>query len=143
MCGPLCPIGIAGGLWISRFFGINDFTLGLWCGALIFSLLFQSYILLKKNKKIFLIFWLIFVFLTIFSFFNLWLKLKKNNLFLSLPLFISGFISGIFILITMDYLHNLIIKKYHNNKVYFPYERVIVPILFLILFSFLSELIFH
>jgi len=62
MCGPLCAIGIAGGLGLSKLLGIDDLTLGIWIGALILSFSVQFNRFLVKRKKNFpYSFWVIFV----------------------------------------------------------------------------------
>jgi len=86
MCGPLCPITLAGGLWLSRFLGIDDLTLGLWIGALILSVSVQiNKYLIKKGKNFPLSLWVILIILTILSFLPIYPKLDKNNLFCGLP----------------------------------------------------------
>ncbi len=37
MCGPLCPLGLIGGMALARWLGVSDLVLGLWIGALIVS----------------------------------------------------------------------------------------------------------
>lgn len=142
MCGPLCPIGIAGGLWLSRALGINDLTLGLWIGALILSVAVQmNKYLIRKKKDFPFSFWIILILLWALSFIPIWSKLDWNNLFCGLPRPVSGSILGIIVLALADWLNNWFLKKYHHNKVYFPYQRVIVPLIFLILASVLIEII--
>jgi hypothetical protein len=143
MCGPLCPITIAGGLWLSRILGIDDLTLGLWIGALILSVAVQiNKYLIKKGKNFPLSFWVILIVLTLLSFLPIYSKLDWVNVFCGLPRVISGSILGMVVLALSDWLNNWFLKKYHEGKVYFPYQRVIVPIIFLILSSFLVEIIF-
>jgi len=143
MCGPLCPITLAGGLWLSRFLGIDDLTLGLWIGALIISVSVQiNKYLIKKGKNFPLSLWVILIILTILSFLPIYPKLDKNNLFCGLPWVISGSIFGMIVLALSDWLNNWFLKKYHQDKVYFPYQRVVIPIIFLILASVLIEIIF-
>ncbi|MGC8651048.1 MAG: hypothetical protein ACP5RX_00215 [Minisyncoccia bacterium] len=141
MCGPLCAVGIAGGLWLSRLLGINDLTLGLWIGALILSLSVQINKFLFKRKKNFpFSFWVIFILTIILSFLPIWHQLDWSNLFCGLPRVIAGTILGMLILFISDLINNFLIKKFHQNKVYFPYQRVIVPIVVLIIVSFIFEL---
>jgi hypothetical protein len=142
MCGPLCPIGIAGGLWLSRILGINDLTLGLWIGALILSIAVQiNKYLVKKRKDFPLSFWTILILLWLLSFIPIWSKLDWNNLFCGLPRVVSGSILGMIVLALSDWLNNWFLKKYHKGKVYFPYQRVIVPLIFLVIATILVEAI--
>jgi hypothetical protein len=143
MCGPLCAVGIAGGLWLSKLLGIDDLTLGLWIGALILSFSVQFNKFLIKRKITFpFSFWVIFILTIILSFLPIWkdLNWQPENLFCGLPRLISGSLIGMIILFGSDWLNNFILKKYHQNKVYFPYQRVIVPIIVLIIVSIIFEL---
>lgn len=141
MCGPLCAVGIASGLWLSRFLGINDLTLGLWIGALILSVSVQlNKFLIKKNKAFKGSFWLIFSLTLIFSFLPLWHQLNWQDTFCGLPRVLSGSLFGILALYFSDLLNNWVIKKFHQGKVYFPYQKVLIPLWSLIIISFIFEL---
>lgn len=143
MCGPVCAIGIASGLWLSKILGIDDLTLGLWIGALILSFSVQFNKFLIKHKKAFpLSFWILLILTWLMSFLPLWHKLnwQSNDLFCGLPRVISGSFIGMLVLFTSDWLDNFILKKFNNNKVYFPYQRVIIPLISLIIVSIIFEL---
>jgi hypothetical protein len=143
MCGVLCPITISTGLWLSKYLGINDLTLGLWLGALILSLSYQFYLFLKKRKKIFPLGFLLILFIFwCLSFLPILNQIgwkDKSNYFCGFPRVITGSFLGMIILFLSDYLNNKFLEKYHQGKVYFPYQRVIVPLLFLIFMSFVVE----
>ncbi|MGB9763349.1 MAG: hypothetical protein ACPLW7_05100 [Minisyncoccia bacterium] len=143
MCGPVCAVSIAGGLWLSKILGIDDLTLGIWIGALIlsFSVQFNKF-LIKRNKNFPFSFWVILISTWLLSFLPIWNKLNfaPESLFCGLPRVISGSFIGMIILFSSDFLNNFILKKFHQNKVYFPYQRVIVPIVVLIIVSFIFEL---
>ncbi|MCK4805595.1 MAG: hypothetical protein KAS91_00185 [Candidatus Pacebacteria bacterium] len=141
MCGPICAIGIASGLGISRWFGIDDITLGLWIGALILSVSIQLNIFLTKKGKSFpFSFWVIFGGTWILSFLPISKTLIQDpscNIF-GFPRVICGSILGALILFLVDKVNNFIIDK-HNKKVYFYYQRVIIPIIGLIIVSMIIE----
>jgi len=143
MCGPVCTIGLSGGLWLSKVLGISDLTLGLWSGALILSLSLQLYkFLLKKKKMSPIVFWLILCSTWLVTFLFSWNKINWGdtaNYFCGAPKIISGSLLGMILLFGSDWLNNLLLKKFHNNKVYFPYQRVIVPIVVLIIVSIIIE----
>ena len=142
MCGPLCAIGIAGGLWLSRLLGINDMTLGIWIGALILAVSVQfNKFLIKRNKAFSLSFWLIFIGTWLLSFLPIWSKLSGSYNFCSVPRIVFGSFIGILTLFLSDWLDNKVITK-HSNKVYFPYQRTIIPIMILIVVSVVVELVF-
>jgi len=124
MCGPICAIGIASGLGISSWLGINDITLGLWIGALILSLSIQFNIFLAKKL----------------SFLPILINLDKYTscIICGFPEVICGSILGILTLFLVDKLNLFIIDK-HNKKVYFYYQKVIIPVISLIIVSMIIE----
>jgi len=141
MCGPVCAIGIASGLGISRWLGIDDITLGLWIGALILSVSIQFDIFLSKKGKSFpFSFWVIFGGTWALSFLPILKSLTQDpscNIF-GFPRIICGSVLGAFTLFLVDRVNNFIINK-HNKKVYFYYQRVIIPIIGLIIISMVIE----
>ena len=141
MCGPICAVGIASGLGISRWLGIDDITLGLWIGALILSVSIQLNVFLTKKGKSFpFSFWVIFGGTWILSFLPISKTLTQDpscNIF-GFPRVICGSILGALILFLVDGVNNFIIDK-HNKKVYFYYQRVIIPIIGLIIVSMIIE----
>jgi len=143
MCGPICAIGIAGGLGLSKLLGIDDITLGFWIGALIlsFSVQFNQF-LIKKGKASPFSFWIVFLITWLSSFLPVWNKLGwgEKTCFCGLPRVITGSFLGMFILFFSDWLDNIILKKFHQDKVYFPYQRVIIPLIALIIISAIFEL---
>jgi len=143
MCGPICAVGIASGLGISRWLGIDDITLGLWIGALILSLSIQFNIFLDKKGKSFpYSFWIIFLGTWGLSFLPILKTLTQDpfcNVF-GFPRVICGSILGVLTLFLVDKANNIIINR-HNKKVYFYYQRVVIPIIGLIIVSMIIEAI--
>ena len=141
MCGPVCAIGIASGLAISRWLGIDDLTLGLWIGALILSFSIQFNIFLDKKGKSFpYSFWVIFLGTSALSFLPILKTITSDpscNI-LGFPRVICGSILGALMLFLVDKINLFIIDK-HNKKVYFYYQKVIIPIIALIIVSMIIE----
>jgi len=141
MCGPVCAIGIASGLGISRWLGIDDLTLGLWIGALILSFSVQFNIFLSKKGKNFpFSFWVIFLGTWVLSFLPILMNLAQypSRSICGFPEVICGSVLGVLTLFLVDKANNFIIDK-HNKKVYFYYQRVIIPIIGLIIVSVIIE----
>jgi len=141
MCGPVCAIGIASGLAISRWLGIDDLTLGLWIGALILSFSIQFNIFLgKKGKSFPYSFWVVFLGTYALSFLPILKTITSDpscNI-LGFPRVICGSILGALTLFLVDKANLFAIDK-HNKKVYFYYQKVIIPIVGLIIVSMIIE----
>ncbi len=141
MCGPICAIGIASGLGISRWLGIDDITLGLWIGALILSFSIQFNIFLSKKGKSFpYSFWVIFIATYLLSFLPILKTLTQDPVcnICGLPRIICGSVLGALTLFLVDKANLFVIDK-HNKKVYFYYQKVIIPIIGLIIVSMIIE----
>jgi len=141
MCGPICAIGIASGLGISRWLGIDDITLGLWIGALILSISIQFNIFLEKKGKSFpFSFWVIFLSSWILSFLPILMNFGKYTIcsICGFPEVICGSALGVLTLFLVDKANLFVIDK-HNKKVYFYYQKVIIPIIGLIIVSMIIE----
>ena len=135
---PVCSVAVAGGLGISRWLGIDDVISGIWVGGLIVSLIawFISW-LNEKNIKfkfrqplVAVLFYLIVILplywtgLISYSCSQLW---GFNKLLIGIFFGSLTFSLGVWI-------HNLL-KKKNNNKVYFSFQKVVIPVSFLIIAS--------
>jgi hypothetical protein len=136
---PVCTIAVAGGIELSRWFKVDDTISGVWIGGLIVSLSLWLIDWLKK-KNIKFIFDKILVFIAFYIIVVLPLYWMK---FIGLPncaklwgydKLIVGIVFGSIAFAIGFWLNNWL-KKRNNNKVYFPFQKVVLPILFLIIAS--------
>ncbi len=139
---PVCTVAVAGGVELSRWLGVDDVISGLWIGALIISsaLWFSSWMdskSIKINRILVLGSFYLIVILPLY-----WMKLIdfSCNLLFGFDKLLLGIISGSIVFSGSIILNNLL-KKKNNNKVYFPYQKVIIPVLFLIIGSIIFYLV--
>lgn len=135
---PLCTIAVGGGVGILKSLGVDDLISGIWIGGLTASLiLWTEDWLNKKNiqfrgKTILNI--LFYYFLIVGSIY--WFNLINfyDYYFYFLPKIIFGIILGSFVFWWAkefsDYL-----KQKNNGKAYFPFQKVVIPVLSLIILS--------
>jgi hypothetical protein len=137
---PLCVVAVAGGIELSRWLKIDDFITGLWIGGLIVSLIYWTIDFLnKKNIKFWLknlwviLGWYILIFLGIY-----WSGISSPEILnysfltkLNLGI-ILGSISFWFGAELYYYL-----KEKNNGKAYFPFQKVVMPVLPLLILSIL------
>lgn len=139
---PVCTVAVAGGVELSRWLGVDDTISGIWVGALILSsaVWFLSWLDSKDIKFKFHIILVLALFYSIVILPLYWMKLISFscNLFFGLDKLLLGIISGSVVFSASIRFHNLL-KKRNNNKVHFPYQKVIIPVLFLII----SSMIFY
>lgn len=138
----LCTIVAISGLGLSRYFGVDDTIAGVWIGALLISsALWTNNILKMKNIKFPLRKSVI-----IFSFYALtilplyWMDMigiPYNKLW-----HVDKVLLGIFVgtlLFLLGVLLDLVLRALNDCKVYFYFQKVILPISFIIL----ATLIFY
>ena len=135
---PLCTIAIGASIGILHFLGIDDTIVGLWVGGLIIaSSLWLADILRKRNIKLpYLEIWLIILFF-VFTIPPLyWTHLidKPYNTLWGIDKLLLGISIGS-VLSLLAVFTDKILRCLNNCKVYFYYQKVILPIAFLSIVS--------
>ncbi|HAI73938.1 MAG TPA: hypothetical protein DCS28_01470 [Candidatus Moranbacteria bacterium] len=137
---PVCVVAVGAGLELSHYLGIDDTITGLWIGALLFSLSIWTLDWLKKKKyklagKNFLVF---------FTFYSLTILPLYWSKLIGQPMHslwgIDKLVLGIFfgsIVFFLGGMLNLFLKKKNDEKVYFPFQKVVIPVGLLFLLSFI------
>lgn len=142
---PVCTVAVSAGIGIGRWLGIDDTISGLWIGGLISSLVLWTENWLNKRKINYplrflsiLIGYYILVLLPLYFFSDLLtsnfevievFSLKFNKV-------IFGILIGSFVFWYGSLFHNFL-KEKNKGKVYFPFQKVIIPISLLLIISFL------
>lgn len=137
---PVCTVAIASGLGLCRYIGIDDVVSGLWVGGLLLSLAISVDTALKKKNKSFKFSTPI---LLVLSYLMLFVPLQLTkvighsfNRIVGMDRLIFGSICGT-ILVIISALASDGIKKRNGNKVLFNYQKVVIPVVVLLLFSFI------
>jgi len=135
---PVCTVAVAGGVGLCRYLGIDDLISGTWVGALIIALIIWTLEWLNKKNIRFKFRRLLLVFL--FYFFIIapldWMGIIGNatNKFLGIDKLLFGIIIGSLGFCLALAVENLLRKK-NQQKAYFPFQKVIIPLSFLIIIS--------
>ncbi len=139
---PVCLVTIGGSVLLSRYLGIDDLIIGVWAGGLILSLGLWSATLIKKTfikgQN-----WLLTVILWVTT---VW-GLKKAG-FIGNPTckihnhdkLLTGIVAGT-VAFFLAYLLDLFLRKLNKKnpgKALFPYQRVILPVVLLIITSLIG-----
>jgi len=142
---PLCTIAVGAGIGLSRYLRVDDVISGLWIGGLIVSLIFWTLDWLnKKNVK----FRLLPIAVTAIMYGITVIPLKMmniighplNTLFCGIDRLIFGIGVGSLVFF-FSVLFNNWLKRKNNGKVYFPYQKVVISVLSLLLSSVIAYLI--
>lgn len=143
MC-PVCTVGVAAGLGLSRWLKVDDAISGLWIGALILALAiwFWRWLYNKKSQKSFSALLLLVVSFWLLTFLplnyagilencrSLW---GMNRLILSSIIGTLAALLGIFL--------DKDLRAGRKGKAAFPYQKVILPLALLILASLIMALV--
>ncbi len=140
MC-PICTVGVAVCLGLSRWLKVDDAISGLWIGAFILALTFltNNWLFRKKEKKPLLALIFILILYLVLTFLPLY-QAKIITAYSKTILGINNLIFGVslgIVLTTIMLLIERLIRKKREGKVLFPYQKVVLPILPLLLASFI------
>ncbi len=136
---PVCTIAIGGGVLLSHYLGVDDLISGVWAGGLILSLGFWMGNSLKKTyvrgQK-----WLLAAFLWITTVIGLWQAHFIGNPTCQIhghDKLLSGIVFGTVAFLLGYGLDQLLRKlnKSQPGKAFFPYQRIVLPLAFLIVTS--------
>lgn len=140
----VCTAAVSVGVGLSRWLGVDDTITGLWIGGLTVSLsLWTINWLTGKKIKFFgrqpLIF-LTYYFAVVWPLYHYNLAGHYLNKLCGVDKLIFGIIVG-----SLGFIASLVfngyLKKKNNNKVYFPFQKVVVPVGFLLLLSLIFYLV--
>jgi hypothetical protein len=133
---PVCVVTVAGGIELSRLLKIDDLITGLWIGGLIVSLIYWTIDVLNKKNINFkaknLIVILGWYLITYFSLYFSNIKSSVISGFLD-RLSLGTIIGSIAFWFGVEF-HNYL-KEKNNGKVYFPFQKVVVPVGIILILS--------
>ena len=138
MC-PVCTVTVIAGLGISRLLGIDDLISSIWIGGLILSLSFitinwigKKWPRLKSKYYYYPTFVLMYLFVLIPLKLNGTIGLIRNTIW-GIDKIVFGIIVG-----SVVFLIGALADKYQRKKfkkIFFPFQKVVFPILALIIAS--------
>ena len=146
MICPVCTIAIAGGIGLSRWLGVDDAVSGVWVGGLIISGIIWLLRWLDKKQIRFKFRWpaitISFYLVVIIPLYRMGIMGHPCNkfcgidklLFCNIDKLLLGIIGGSIAFLISNWFSNFL-KKKNQGKAFFPFQKVILPISFLIILS--------
>ena len=139
---PICTIAVGAGVGVSRWLGIDDAITGLWVGGLIVSMIIWTEGWLDKKNirfkdRIFVDIIAYYALVVIPLYYSGIIGNPHNTLgFYGLDKLLFGIIAGslAFWFGASWYFH---LKEKNNGHAYFPFQKVVMPILPLVISSIL------
>ena len=136
---PVCVVAVGAGLELSHYLGIDDVITGLWIGALLVGLSAWTLEWLKKKNINFkgetLAVYAGYYLLTIIPLYFAGLMGQLGHTFWGVDKLLLGIIFGSAIFFFGGMWH-FRLKKNNNDKVHFPFQKVVVPVGLLLISSF-------
>lgn len=135
---PVCTVAAGAGVGLARWIGIDDAITGLWIGALLTSITFWTANWLTQKGRGFrgltLLCGFFYVLITVVPLFYAGIMGHPWNTLWGLDKLAVGMVVGAFFFYTAEKLY-LSLKKRNNNHAHFPFEKVVLPIVSLIILS--------
>jgi hypothetical protein len=136
---PVCTVAVAGGVGLCRYLGIDDLISGTWVGALMVLMVMWILKWLNSKNIRFKFRRLLIVFLSYFFVIAplYWSHVigAANNKFLGIDKLVFGIIIGSLVFLAAYLFENKFLRNRNQQKAYFPFQKVIVPVVFLIIAS--------
>ncbi|MDD4931206.1 MAG: hypothetical protein PHG66_03625 [Candidatus Colwellbacteria bacterium] len=142
---PVCTVAVGAGLGLSRWFGISDLVTGVWAGSLLFSVSMWTVNWLRDKKKISNKWVLPLSFigyygLTLIPLYFSGVIGHPYNTFLGIDKLIFGVVVGsIFFMIGSSGYEEL--KKRNGGKAWFPFQKVAMPVVSVLIASLIMAII--
>ncbi len=138
---PVCAIAVGAGIGFTQWLGIDDVITGLWIGALTVSLIMWTISWFKKKnidfKGRYIITVLFYYLLIVVPLYFLGFIGNPLNVLCACPVFdklVVGIIVGTFAFwFSANWYEDL--KKNNNNRAHFPFQRVFMPLVLLLILS--------
>lgn len=135
---PVCTIAVGLGVGLSRWLKVDDLLSGAWIGGLVVSMILWTEDWLSKKKINFnfslpaiAVFYYLIIILPLY--FTGIMGHPLNQLW-GIDKLLLGIIAGSLVFL-LSVGVNSFLKKKNQGKVYFPYQKVVLPVSFLIIIS--------
>jgi len=144
MVCPVCTVAVAAGIGILEKWGVNNIIIGIWFGALIVSSI--AWMIDWMNRKnIHFLFRKILVIVSFYLIFiwplYIWkiMGLPQNQIF-GMDKILFGVIIGSAIFI-LAIISDWYLRKINENKIVIKYQKVLIPLIFLVIASIITYLL--
>jgi len=135
---PVCTVAAAGGVGLARWLGIDDSVTGLWIGALLVSVTFWTANWMTKKgwsfRGLALLCGLFYVLITVVPLFFIGIMGHPWNTLWGIDKLAVGMIVGAVFFYAAEKLY-FFLKKKNAGRAHFPFEKVVLPVVTLLILS--------
>lgn len=141
---PICVVAVGAGLGFSEWLGVDDVVASIWIGALLLATVLWTLLEMRKRNKKFafdsVIIFLAYYLLTLVPLYYAGIIGHPLNVIFGIDKIIFGATLGTLVLLFSHWL-NLYLREKNGGKVFFNYQKVVIPIIILLLVSVIFYLI--
>lgn len=141
---PLCVVVVGAGLGFSEWIGIDDVVASIWIGALLVSITMWTLIEMKKHNWRFLydtvVVPLVYYLLTLVPLYYSGIIGHPLNKIFGIDKIVFGTVIGTVVFLLSNWLHQYL-KQRNNGKSLFSYQKVVIPVVILLLISMIFHLL--
>ena len=135
---PICVVAVGAGLGLSEWLGVDDIVSSIWIGALLAAMVLWTLMEMRKRGRKFpldkAVIFLAYYLLILVPLYYAGIIGHPLNKIWEIDKIIFGTAVGTIILLLSYWLHTYL-KKKNNGKSFFPYQKVVLPVVILILTS--------
>lgn len=135
---PVCVVAVGAGLGFSRWLGIDDTISSIWIGALLVALIMWTLIWLEKKNWVFpyhkAVVSLAYYLLIFVPLYYAGILGHPLNKIWGIDKIIFGTVAGT-IMFLLSYKFHSYLKQKNEGKSFFPYQKVVLPLVILALTS--------
>jgi len=138
---PICVITVGGGLIIARKLGIDDLLVSIWLSALNTALAFWFASKIKNKVLNNGYLWSLGLFVITIIYLILTKQIGHiNNTFIGIDKILFGLTVGLIVSVKAIWFDKFL-RSRNNGKVLFPYQKVVVPLIFLLISTIFFKLL--
>lgn len=135
---PVCVVAVGAGLGFSRWLGVDDVVSSIWIGALLMALILWTLVGIRKRGWGFtldsVVMALAYYLLTFAPLYYIGILGHPLNKVFGIDKIIFGTALGSVAFLFSYWLHQYL-KRKNNGKSFFPYQKVVLPIIVLAIIS--------
>lgn len=135
---PVCTVAAAGGVGLARWFGIDDTITGLWIGALLTSVIFWTANWMTKKgwgfRGLTLLCGIFYILITVVPLFYTGIMGHPWNTIWGIDKLAFGMVVGAIFFYIAEKIY-LALKKKNGGHAHFPFEKVVLPVVTLVILS--------
>lgn len=141
---PVCVVAVGAGLGLSRWLGVDDVITSIWIGGLLAALSVWTVIWLKKRNWSFrynkIIVPVAYYVLTLAPLYYIDIIGHPLNKVFGIDKILFGAVVGTIFFLLAVWLHEFL-KMKNGNKSFFPYQKVVLPFVVLLITSLIFYLL--